>query len=76
MQVKLKQARAGHLIGERLKPSAERATAIKNGLEIEQPEYEILGSISNEKGDVIEVADAEGARMIKAGQAVAFAERK
>lgn len=70
MKVKLKCARAGHIVGERLPYSAERKTAIAAGKEIEQPQYQTLGSFANEPGDMIDVPEAEARRMILGGLAV------
>ena len=71
MKVKLKSSRAGHLIGERIPPTGERAVAIRDGKEIEQPEYRLLGSYAQEINEVVDVPDAEAGRMIQAGVAVA-----
>lgn len=62
MKVKLKSARAGHTLGDKIEmpriPQEDRGQ-----------EYRILGTFANEVGDVIEVKDDEGRRMVLAGLA-------
>lgn len=76
MRVTLKQGRVGHIIGKPVPNTPEKDIAIRQGKEVPTQEHQILGMINQEKGDVIEVSDAEGQRMIAAGQAVAVAAEK